>query len=142
MISWCSAGQRLYATLRVAVCLVPRRSAFIRPQPTLRALQTRAPVICGAASPSKVKAGNSTQSSRPSPVPKKAAQDSFYAPEAVTFTSLGASAGVGEALQHAGFIRPSTVQVLERSPLSYKPQPQLCWLICINTSGVLLSFRN
>lgn len=113
MISWCSAGQRLSATLRVAICSVSRRSVFIRPQPTVRALQTRAPVVCGGAPSTKSKAGSSAQSSRPSPVPKKAAQDSFYAPEAVTFTSLGSSPAVGEALQHAGFTRPSTVQVVE-----------------------------
>lgn len=111
MISWCSAGQRLSATLRVAICSVSRRSVFIRPQPTSRALQTRTPVFCAGAPSTKSKAGSSAQSSRPKPVPKKAAQDSFYAPEAVTFTSLGSSPAVGEALHHAGFTRPSTVQV-------------------------------
>ena len=127
MISWCSAGQRLSTALRVAIYTVPRRSAFIRPLPISRAVQTRAPLICGAAPSTKQKSRNSAQSSRPSQVPKKAAQDSFYAPEAVTFPSLGASAAVANALQQAGFTRPSTVQVLETAALSLRTRTPLCY---------------
>ncbi|KAL3143476.1 hypothetical protein ABBQ38_002284 [Trebouxia sp. C0009 RCD-2024] len=112
MITWCSAGLRLSTAVRVAISSVRGRSAVGRPQPVFRALQTRAPVICAAAPPTKLKARKSAQSSSPSQVPKKATQDSFYAPEAVTFKSLGASVAVTEALQHAGFTKPSTVQEL------------------------------
>lgn len=116
MTSWCLARQilctafRLTATaghrraLPVRVCVRAQRSVF----PGYRHAST----VCAATAAAKLRPNDNSAKNRQIKPPKKAESDSFYAPDTVTFASLGISAAVTASLQNAGFSRPSTVQEL------------------------------
>lgn len=111
MTSWCLAGQRLSTAVRVGFFAVSRQSACARAQTPSTASYTRSFTVCGAGSPALAKSRDTAPKSKHNALPKKAAQDSFFAPDNVTFESLRLSPAVIEALHHGGFIQPSTVQV-------------------------------
>ena len=111
MTSWCLAGQRLSTAVRIGFFAVSRQSACTRAQSLFTASYTRSFTVCGAESPALAKSRDTAPKSKQNALPKKAAQDTFFAPDNVTFESLRASPAVVEALHHGGFIQPSTVQV-------------------------------
>lgn len=111
MTSWCLAGQRLSTAVRIGFFAVSRQTACTRAQTPFTASHTRSFTICGAGSPALVKSRDTAPNSKQNALPNKAAQDSFFAPDNVTFESLRLSPVVVESLHHGGFIQPSTVQV-------------------------------
>ena len=112
MTAWCLAGQRLSTAVRITVSHASRHSAFTRSPIPNTALHARPLTVCGLAPPAPARSRDTASKSRQSNKPQKAAHDSFYAPDSVSFESLRILPAVAEALQHGGFIRPSTVQVL------------------------------
>ncbi len=111
MTSWCLAGQRLSTAVRVAVLPTSRQSAFARLYPSVVAPYTRSLTVSRSVPLARALSGDATLKSRQKSSPKKAAHDTFYAHDSITFESLRTTPAVADALQHGGFSRPSTVQV-------------------------------
>lgn len=95
-----------------------RQNACTRAQTPFTASYTRSFTVCSTESPVLAKSRDTAPKSKQNALPKKAAQDTFFAPDNVTFESLRVSPAVVEALHHGGFIQPSTVQELAMPVLS------------------------
>lgn len=106
-----AAGHALKLAARTALLARPGLR-YGRFSPVLRYSQSPSRVarICTAAAPAR--AAVSQSQARES---IKAAHNTFYAPEGVQFDHLALQPAIVQALLQAGFVRPSTVQVLQHS---------------------------